>query len=353
MLGPFARNIVHGMIFPEPPITIDETAHLIECSLPTSPVHPIARCRWCNSEFVFVHARKPSKSDLVVQVPGHWLCRSPECAQRQLRWAMADERETRAEDASPWIYVPTPACAEMHEVANKNVFLGGAAGGSKSHGLRWHAYWWCQRIPGYKVLLLRETFPELENSHLLKMDTIDQHLLARAKYNKGEKAMIWPDGAMVKAGHVHKSSDMKIYLSQEWDEIVIDEAGNMARKTLVNVTSRARSDQMRPEVRERGGGWVRLASNPGGPGALYLQDFYITRDPDPRKHKKYHPEHFSFISAKVEDNPYLEEDYVETRLDPLDPERYEQLRNGVWGSFDGQFFSNFNEADHVLPAGAR
>jgi phage terminase large subunit len=343
-----SRRMALMFEWPVCPLTRIETETLIEKSLVTSPRHPIARCRWCGSEFVFIDARTPIDGEKPVQVTGHWICQTPACAERQLRWAMEDKRAGRADDASRWIYVPTPAGTELHESQAPNLCLGGAAGGTKSHGLRWHGYWWCDRIPGYRVLLIRQTFTELENTHLMKMHTHDQHLLSGARYVKEQRTLEWSNGAFVKAGHCHTPKDVETYLSQEWDEIDIDEASRLDRKVLTGLTSRARSESIRPAVRERGGGFARLATNPGGPGSSYIEDHYITRNPDPRKHKKYHPEHYAFVFAQVEDNPYLEEDYVEKRLDPLDPDRYEQLRHGRWGSFDGQFFTQFKKDTHVV-----
>ncbi len=329
--------------------TADQVADLIDRSLPNTRTHSLARCRWCGSEFVYIFPFDPQPIHVrqAMQTPGHWICRSVECAQRQLRWAIPDERDTREESASPWVYVPTPACAEVQESGTKNVLIGGAAGGSKSHGLRWNGYWWCKKIAGYTSLLIRQSFPELEKTHLMRMDRFDQYLLKGAKYVDKTKSMQIGDSAIV-GGHCYTPKAVEDMLSQEWDEIDIDEASLLNRKTLTRVCARARADAMRPGVRERGGGWCRLATNPGGPGALYLEEFYITRNPDKRRHHKYHPEHYAFIGATVEDNPYLEEDYVESRLDPLDPNRFEQLRHGKWGTFSGQFFSAFKTVSHVV-----
>jgi hypothetical protein len=330
--------------------SIEAIGDLIDRSLPTSPTHKVARCRWCGSEFVFVFmfTRNETHVREAMQTPGHWLCRRPVCAARQLRWAIPDRRETRDERASPWIYVPTPSAAEVQESGNKNVLIGGAAGGSKSHGVRWNNYWWQEKIPGYKTLLVRQTFGELESTHLLRMENIDQFLFPDARYIAKSRSMVFERGdGLVKAGHCNNPSDVGQYLSQEWDEIDIDEASLLQRDVLTGLSSRARSDQATPEVRARGGGWVRLATNPGGPAALYIEEFYITRKVNLRKHKKYHPEHYSFVYAAVEDNPYLEEDYIETRLDPLSPERYEQLRHGKWGTFSGQFFPSFDASTHI------
>jgi hypothetical protein len=293
--------------------------------------HAKARCRWCKGRFRQVYGTQ-------------WLCESDACATRQIDNAM--QSAGAIDPARPFIYIPTPAQVDLEDNHAKNVLFGGAAGGSKSFGLRWHLYKWCRKIPGYEAILIRQSYPELESTHLLKMFK-EQYILGDAKYKNGDRMMVFSNGSFIKAGHCESESDMGKYLSTEYDEIVFDEASTIRPRPLREISSRARSDAARPEVRERGGAWVRYGTNPGGVSALALKTLFITKDPDPSQVKKYHPEHYGFIRADIEDNPYLEDDYEEARLDALDPDRYEQLRHGNWDVASGQFFATFDMAKHV------
>jgi phage terminase large subunit len=91
---------------------------------------------------------------------------------------------------------------------------------------------------------------------------------------------------------------------------------------------------------------VRGGSNPGGPGALFLREFFIDKNPSLALFPKYRPNDYAFIPARLYDNPYLDPAYIE-RLEQLPEARQRQLINGDWDVFIGQFFSAFSPADHV------
>lgn len=290
--------------------------------------HPHARCRWCSGRFVRLYDTQ-------------WLCESDACQQKQI--AHATLKDPRPEDASsPYLYLPTPAQVELRECKTKKLLWGGAAGGAKSHGLRWDAYFWCAQIEGYEVLLMRRTYPELESTHLLRMER-DAKVLG-AKYRSQHRMLEWPNGSFIKAGHCESKSDLSKLLSTEYDDIRIDEASTFEGKLIREIGSRARS--AKPAVVERGGAYFRLGSNPGGVGALYLRDAYITKSLDLDEFPDYDASEYAFIPAKVSDNPFLDPTY-EKELRQLDRGRREQLLDGSWDVFVGQFFADFSADLHV------
>lgn len=238
----------------------------------------------------------------------------------------------------PYIYLPTPAGVELHEATTPNVLFGGAAGGSKSHSLRWDAYAWCRQIEHYSVLLLRRTFPELDRTHLREM--FKEAPLLGATYKPGERRTVFENGSFIEAGHCESSKDMLKYLSTEYDHIIFDEASTFDEEAIREISSRARS--AKPAVVARGGSFVRFGSNPGGPGALYLSEHFISQKPDPVEYPRYRPEFYHFIRARIDDNPYLSDDYEATRLDPLNDARRRQLRDGDWTVFGSQFFHTWS-----------
>ena len=247
-------------------------------------------------------------------------------------------------EASPYLYLPTPAQVELRECSTKKLLWGGAAGGAKSHGLRWDAYYWCAKIPNYESLLMRRTYPELESTHLLRMER-EQHVIG-AKYNSQKRMMTWENGSFIKAGHCESKGDLTKLLSTEYDDARIDEGSTFDPPLLREIPTRVRSTK--PEVVARGcDGFVRIGSNPGGVGAQYLEDAYITKDVDRDEFPDYAPDEYTFIPARIVDNPYLSVAY-EKELKQLDKKRRQQLLDGEWGVFEGQFFSLFDPSVHVI-----
>jgi len=281
----------------------------------------IARCRWCkDGKFIFAEG-------------GYFLCETPACAARQLKHALRASEDSGVE----YLYVPTPAQVELRECRTKKLLWGGAAGGAKSHGLRWDAYFWCQTIPEYESLLMRRSYPELESTHLLRMER-DQVALG-AKYDKQKRMLIWPNGSFIKAGHCESKSDLTKILSTEYDDVRIDEGSTFEGVLTRELSTRARS--AKPLVKDRGGAFVRITSNPGGVGALYLKDFYIDKTPDLAEFPDYNASEYTFIQARISDNPWLDDTY-EGELKQLDADRRRQLLDGDWTVFGSQFFPTWN-----------
>ena len=241
--------------------------------------HKVARCRWCGEKFYRVFETQ-------------WFCKTKKCQTRQKRHAIKKPEEV-PEDESPYIYLPTPAQVELHESKAPNLLWGGSAGGSKTFGLRWDLYKWCQDIPNFRALLLRRTFPELERTHLLDMrkeggTQKEPGMLGPvAYYARGERRMLFENGSFIEAGHCESANDMMRYLSSEYDQICFDEWSTFDEEPIVEISSRARSSNR--AVEDRGGAFVRGGSNPGGPGALYLRDHFILGKPDPEDYPRYNP----------------------------------------------------------------
>ncbi len=290
------------------------------------------RCRWCAAE---------GRRGEFINLLGHWFCEHLACMERQINHAMPKVNEPPAGE-SPYVYVPTPAQVDLRESKAPNLLWGSGAGVSKSHGLRWDCYHWCKQIPNYEVLLMRRTFPELEETHLLAMAR-DQYVIG-ATYKPGEKRLVFENGSFIKAGHCQDPKDYVKMLSREYDHIVFDEGTTFDRTQLLEISSRARSTK--PLVHQRGGEFVRIGSNPGGPGHVFLREFFIDKNPDPSEFPDYRAQDYAFMPGLLQDNPYLSPNYV-LRLLQLEPERRDQLIDGDWTVFAGAFFGEFSLKKHV------
>lgn len=293
-------------------------------------VGPGAVCCWCRLALVWIE--------------GNWWCSTDACAARQAKWSVT--RTDRHGAVVQWFYVPSPKQVEFHESPAKNRLFGGAAGGSKSHALRWGMYQKALTIPGYEGLLLRRTMPELRRTHLRRMAR--EVPMLGGVYRKSEYVAEFshPNGdvSLVECGHLEDEAAVDKYLSSEYDDGNADEGSTFEGEFLLEFSTRCRSSK--PAVIAAGGAKFGVGTNPGGLGWPTLRDFFIDHTPDleryPALKGKYDPANWHYIKALLDDNPYRDADYEQT-LAVLNDARYQQLRWGAEYVTEGQFFGEWRE----------
>lgn len=281
-----------------------------------------------------------------------WVCLTPACQRRQLQWGLGLERLTakgrRTGEVTQWLYVPTPKQVDFHACPAPYRLYGGAAGPGKSHALRWGLYRKALTIPGFEGLLLRRTFPELRKTHLRRMAR--EVPVLGGTFLKSEHLAEFPNGSIVECGHLEDEAALDKYLSSEYDEIDCDEGSTFDGEVLLELSTRARSTKA--EVTAAGGAVFAVGTNPGGPGWPVLCDFFVTHTPDldqfPALRGRYDPAQWVYVKARLEDNPYLGEDY-ERSLAVLNEARYRQLRWGDEFVTEGAFFSQWREHQDGAP----
>jgi hypothetical protein len=231
------------------------------------------------------------------------------------------------------------------------LFLAGPRGipTHNSYGARWGLYKRCREVEGFRALLLRATFPELEKGHLQYMSR-EAQLLGDARYVGWQtREMRFGNGAVIYGGSCDDERALSRHLGNEWDAIVIDEAVTLLPIAINQILPRARGSQpARAAMRALGiNPRTVCVSNPGGRAMLYLIDAYIRREPDPQEYPTYQADLYGYITATLEDNPALSPDYERTELSGLSAARYRQLRHGDWTSIAGQYFSEFCDEFHI------
>ena len=286
--------------------------------------HALARCCWCGSAFVWS----------TVSGARVWLCPTEACYLRQVRHAVM----AVVKGAERCLYVPLPRQVEFMEAPSKYVLFGGAAGGSKSHALRWLAYLSCLRTPGFRALILRRTFKDLERTHMREA-ALDCGLFG-ASFVASSKLITFPNQSLLEFGHCEDRSAASNYLSAEYDLILFDELVTFERDMVLLIGSRARTHKAGVTPR------VLAGTNPGGPQSAWVRQFYIDKTVDRAEFPHYRPEDYAYIPSKLEDNPYLNEDYEQSLLS-LPLELRKAYRDGDWDIFPGQFFPEFRRGTHV------
>jgi phage terminase large subunit len=256
--------------------------------------------------------------------------RCPKCGTLDNRWLQIP----RIDLAGAKFYVPTPKQVAMHMSRARNLLWGGRAGTGKSWALRHDAYMRCMTIPGYRVLLLRKNFTELTDTHLDKAAseipklTGDLHSWQASKYTG-----VFKNESRIRFGHCENDDAVRQYLSSEFDEIIFDEGATFSEYQVRFIGSRLRTAKKGVIP------YVRIGSNPG---AMWLYRYYIAKDITPDEDPSYHPEDYEFIPATVEDNPHVNLQEQELRLNSLPSEALRQMyRDGNWLAVEGQFFTEW------------
>ena len=295
------------------------------------------KCRWCGEFFV-----KP---------PGWpWICPTQACLARCAAFGI--------QIGGLWRYLPLPLQAEMMEAVapvtvkhdqTTNVLVAGAAGASKSHGVRWGAYWWAMAVPKCRILLLREVSDELRRSHVLGLMDVEAEELGAHFVSHPYPLARWPNESFIEGGHMEDAAAVKRYLSSEFDIIIAEEATLYDPNALAELITRARTTN--EAMKARGGARVWLPTNPGGPSTELLRTLFLDReiDPDdwPQMAEDYRPAEWIHVPGTLDDNPYLDPAY-ERRLAILKQTwRYQQLRHGDWYATPGLFFDHFSPRTHV------
>ena len=230
---------------------------------------------------------------------------------------------------------PNPRQIEFFKARARFIAYGGARGGGKSWAVRKKAAGLALSYPGAGILIVRRTFPELRENHILPM-TAD--LAGIARYRDADKSFTFPGGSRIVFGYCSSESDVLQYQGQEYDVIFMDEATQFTEFQFTTLTACLRGANDFPKR-------FYLTCNPGGVGHAWVKRLFIDR----RYKKTEHPEDYVFIAANVYDNHALMEhdpDYVRM-LENLPEEQRRAWLLGQWDIFEGQYFAEFDRNVHV------
>ncbi|MGH2597265.1 MAG: phage terminase large subunit [Actinomycetota bacterium] len=210
---------------------------------------------------------------------------------------------------------PTPQQAAFLLVRATEAFYGGAAGGGKTDALLMAALQYVD-VPGYAALLVRESYP---------MFTQPGGLIARshgwldhtgATWNESERQWTFPSGATLTFRSLPDAGAERNFQGSEYDFIGVDEVTDFLEDRYRFLFSRLRSHRD-SQIPLR----MRVASNPYGPGREWVYRRFILEGRAAGR---------VFIPARLEDNPFIEQDSYDRNLRELGPLVYQQLRHGDW-----------------------
>ncbi len=210
---------------------------------------------------------------------------------------------------------PAPRQAAFLLLQGLEAFYGGAAGGGKSDALLMAALQYAD-VSGYAALLVRENYQMLNQPGGL-IDRARSWLGGtEAVWNGSEHQWRFPSGATLTFRHLQDAGAEMNFQGAEYQFIGIDEVTDLAEHEYRFLFSRLRRLQG-SQVSLR----MRAASNPCGPGVDWVFRWFIVEGASQGR---------IFIPARLEDNPYLDQESYERSLRHLGSVTYQQLRHGDW-----------------------
>lgn len=217
----------------------------------------------------------------------------------------------------------------------KYIAFGGARGGGKSWAVRTKAKLMALHYPGIRLLLVRRSYPEVENNHVRFLRT---ELTGIAEYRATARQFVFPNGSVLELGYCACDSDLDRYQGAEFDVIFLDEATQLRESWMRQFAACLRGVNDFPKR-------IYYTCNPGGPGHSYIKRLFIDR----RYEHGEEAEDYAFIPARVTDNQALlkaQPDYLK-QLQALPRKLREAWLEGKWDIFEGQFFQEFtDDPDH-------
>ena len=236
---------------------------------------------------------------------------------------------------------PTTKQAAFLLLNCREALYGGAAGGGKSSALLSAALQYVD-VPGYRALLLRRTFADLALPNAI-MDRAKEWLAgSNARWNERDKTWTFPSGATLTFGYLESENDKFRYQGAEFQFVGFDELTQFSRTQYAYLFSRLR--------RLAGVGVplrMRAASNPGGVGHEWVYKRFFLEGRERGR---------VFVSARLEDNPHLDQDEYRESLAELDPVTRRQLEHGDWDAkHEGNVFRRdwFKIVDELPPEARR
>ena len=233
---------------------------------------------------------------------------------------------------------------EATAVADKHRYtlFGGSRGPGKSFWLRW----WLLRylllahaaagLKGVRVMLACEDYPALQDRHLSKvMMEFPSELGA---YNAQAREFRLKPQAGSGVLCFRNLDDPAKYQSAEFAAIGVDELTKNSREVF---------DVLRGSLRWPGVKATRFvaATNPGGPGHLWVKQLWIDRQFPPELRSR--ADEFAFVRALPSDNPHLDGSYWDELNSLPDPLRRAWVE-GDWSVFAGQVFAEWRDSVHVV-----
>lgn len=228
------------------------------------------------------------------------------------------------------------------------ILFGGAAGPGKTAWMLAELVNLCLAVPNGKVLLLRNTYQELQEEILPRLQLAIPPWVG--KYSAKLSAFVFFNGARLRLGYLERDDDKRHYIGAEyiaigWDELTLMpfSAYQFLRSRLRatgDIADRLRSLGLRPRM--------IATSNPGGPYHVAVKTYFVDAAP-PGKIVLDRASQLTrvYVPATVDDNPAMGPEY-RRMLSGLPEEKRKALLLGSWDILEGVRFAAWNYSKHVI-----
>ena len=235
--------------------------------------------------------------------------------------------------------IPMPSEKQKLFLSDTHKFVGygGARGGGKSWAVRIKAVLLCRAHDGIKVMIIRKTYPELQENHIQPLCELlrvyhEDPKMRLASYNDSKKHMVFPNGSRILFRYCDNEKDAERFQGTEVDVLFVDEATQQSEEKMKKLSACVRGVNAFPKR-------IYYTCNPGGEGHAWVKRLFI----DKVFKDGESPADYSFIQSSVYDNKALmksDPEYVK-KLEALPPNLKQMWLYGNWDVYEGQFFSDF------------
>ncbi len=249
-------------------------------------------------------------------------------------------------------YVPQPKQALMHDCPARQILYGGAAGGGKSHAIRWDGIMFCLENPGLQAFLFRRTYKQLYQNHILN---IGKEVPAEVGKMRDD-AFHFINGSILHFCHCQNLLDYLNYMGAEMHWLGVDEASLFFPLQLIELRGRVRLGGFAEQAKDKT--YLPRAifgSNPGGPAHTFLKRTFIDPRPaltvfgDTLMEQELHQPGWTtcYIPARMADNRFLDSDYG-VQFAGMNPARAKALKEGDWDAVEGAALHNLSRQRHMV-----
>lgn len=227
------------------------------------------------------------------------------------------------------------------DAAETEVLFGGAAGGGKSYGQVIDAFLFAHRYAGSKQLILRRTFAELEKSIIRTV--LSMYPRELFTYNASAHTGRFINGSIIDFGYIANDKDVYQYQSAEYDVVRFDELTHFTKEQYIYLISRVRGANNFPKQ-------IKSSTNPGGVGHTWVKERFVDPSVPNKRFIGADGVDRIFIPSLLSDNKPLtnSDPNYRKRLEALPEHERKALLYGDWNIFEGQYFTEFDPAIHVI-----